>query len=191
METAGFVAKSNGLNPATGKRARIDQYRLRDNYTRFFLRYIAPRLEEIEAGTFSFAGTDLLPGWDAMMGLQFENLVLNNFRALVPHLNLEGRLVVSAAPYRCTNAAKGGVVQIDLLVQTQGTAYLVEVKRARGELGMEVASQIEQKAERLPVRSGVAIRTALVYDGRLTRPLASCDAIDFFIPAERLLGLEE
>ena len=191
LETAGFVAKSNGLNPATGKRARIDQYRLRDNYTRFFLRYISPHLEEIEAGTFSFASTDLLPGWDAMMGLQFENLVLNNFRALVPHLNLEGRLVVSAAPYRCTNAAKGGGVQIDLLVQTQGTAYIVEVKRARGELGMEVASQIEQKAERLPVRSGVAIRTALVYDGRLTRPLASCDAIDFLIPAERLLGLEE
>ena len=106
-------------------------------------------------------------------------------------MSLEGRIVVSAAPYRCTNAAKGGGVQIDLLVQTQGTAYIVEVKRARGDLGMEVASQIEQKAERLPVRSGVAIRTALVYDGRLTRPLASCDAIDFLIPAERLLGLEE
>lgn len=189
LETAGFVAKANGLNPATGKRARIDQYRLRDNYTRFFLRYITPRLEEIQAGTFSFAGVDLLPGWDAMMGLQFENLVLNNFRSLVPLLGLEGRLVVSVAPFRCANAAKGGGVQIDLLVQTEGTAYIVEVKRTRGELGMDVAAQLAQKASRLPVRPGIAVRTALVYDGLLTRPLASSDAIDFLIPAERLLGL--
>ena len=189
LETAGFVAKANGLNPATGKRSRLDQYRLRDNYTRFFLRYISPRLEEIGDGVFSFAGADLLPGWDAMMGLQFENLVLNNFRSLVPLLNLEGRLVVSAAPYRCFRTSRGGGVQIDLLVQTEGTAYIVEVKRTRGELGMDVAAQIAQKAERLPVRPSVAVRTALVYDGRISKSLASSDAIDFLVPAERLFGL--
>lgn len=43
LETAGSVAKANGLNPATGRRSRVDQYRIRDNYTRFFLRYVAPR----------------------------------------------------------------------------------------------------------------------------------------------------
>ena len=189
LETAGFVAKADGLNPETGRRSRVDRYRIRDNYTRFFLRYVAPRLPEIRAGTFAFAGVGLLPGWDAMMGLQFENLVLNNFAALAPLMNLEGKLIVSAAPFRCTRTSRGGGVQIDLLVQTEGTAHVVEIKRTRGELGEEVAREIKAKAERLPVRPGVAVRTALVYDGRLSRALAASDAVDVFVPASRLLGL--
>ena len=123
------------------------------------------------------------------MGLQFENLVLNNFAALAPLMNLEGKLIVSAAPFRCTRTSRGGGVQIDLLVQTEGTAHVVEIKRTRGELGEEVAREIKAKAERLPVRPGVAVRTALVYDGRLSRALAASDAVDVFVPASRLLGL--
>ena len=48
-----------------------------------------------------------------MMGLQFENLVLVNFAALVPLLNLQGKLVVSAAPFRCVRSSRGGGVQVD------------------------------------------------------------------------------
>ena len=188
LETAGFIAKANGLNPETGRRSRVDQYRIRDNYTRFFLKYVAPRIPEIEAGVFSFAGVELLPGWNAMMGLQFENLVINNFASLVPLLNLQGKLIVSAAPFRCVRTARGGGVQIDLLVQTEGTVHIVEIKRTRGELGAEVADEIRRKAAMLPVRPGVSVRTALVYDGRLTRGLETSDAIDVFVPAARLLG---
>ena len=78
LETAGFVAKDEGVNPETGKRGRIDRYRLRDNYTRFFLKYVSPRIPEIRSGTFRFHSVSLLPGWESMMGLQFENFVLNN-----------------------------------------------------------------------------------------------------------------
>jgi AAA+ ATPase superfamily predicted ATPase len=189
LETAGFIAKANGINPETGRRSRVDRYRLRDNYTRFFLRYVAPRLPEIEAGTFSFAGVELLPGWESMMGLQFENLVINNFAALAPLMNLGGKLVVSAAPFRCIRSSGGGGVQIDLLVQTEGTAHIVEIKRSRGELGVEIAEELRRKAERLPVRHGIAVRTVLVYEGRLSPALAASDAIDVFVPAERMLGL--
>ena len=48
-----------------------------------------------------------------MMGLQFENLVLVNFAALVPLLNLQGKLVVSAAPFRCVRSSRGGGVPVD------------------------------------------------------------------------------
>ena len=39
-----------GLNPATGKPVREIRYRLRDNYTRFYLRYILPRRETVLNG---------------------------------------------------------------------------------------------------------------------------------------------
>lgn len=189
LETAGFIAKADGINPATGKRGRVDRYRLRDNYTRFFLRYVSPRIPEIQAGTFAFLSLSLLPGWEAMMGLQFENLVLNNLPEVLRALGLQGRLIVSAAPYRCVRADCGGGLQVDLLVQTEKVAYLVEIKR-RAELGLDVAREIADKAARLPVREGVSVRTALVYDGRLSPALAASDEIDRFVSARELLGLQ-
>lgn len=186
LETAGFVNRDEGRNPETGRRARTDRYRIRDNYVRFFLRYIDPHLPEIKAGAFSFAGVSLLPAWNAMMGLQFENLVLSNLSSLLPHLGLAGKLVLSASPYRCSRSDRGGGVQVDLLVQTEGTVWIVEVKR-KGSLGLEVADEIREKARRLPVRRGMSVRTALVYDGELSRALAADDAIDVFVSARQLM----
>ena len=74
-------------------------------------------------------------------------------------------------------------------VLPEGVVHIVEIKR-KGELGLDVAHQIEQKVKRLPVRSGVSVRTALVYDGRLTRDLQTSDSIDCFVSARMLLGLE-
>lgn len=186
LETAGFIVKANGLNPATGRRARVDQYRLRDNYTRFFLKYVAPRLPEIESGAYSFATLSLLPAWETMMGLQFENLVLNNLPSVLSALGLAGRPILSAAPYRCVRTDRGGGVQIDLLVQTAAMATIVEIKR-RQELGLDVASELRQKVARLPVRKGISVRTALVYAGEASAGLQTSDAVDKLIPVERLL----
>ena len=186
LETAGFIVKADGLNPATGRRARVDQYRLRDNYTRFFLKYVAPRLPEIESGAFSFAALSLLPAWETMMGLQFENLILNNLPAVLVELGFAGRPVLSAAPYRCVRSDRGGGVQVDLLVQTASVATIVEIKRRNG-LGVEVVTELRQKVARLPVRKGVSVRTALVYAGRVSVGLQASDGIDRFVPVERLL----
>ena len=187
LETAGFVAKDEGVNPETGKRGRIDRYRLRDNYTRFFLKYVSPRIPEIRSGTFRFHSVSLLPGWESMMGLQFENFVLNNLPVVLKALGLADRLIVSAAPYRCVRSAGGGV-QVDLLVQTERAVHIVEIKR-KAELGLEIVREVERKVKRLPVREGMSVRTALVYDGHLSTALATSDGIDRLVSADRLLGI--
>lgn len=187
LETAGFIARAEGLNPATGRRSRVDRYRLRDNYSRFFLHYVSPRLPEIKAGAFAFVSCALLPGWNAVMGLQFENLVLNNLKSVIRALGLDGRLVVSAAPYRCVRSARGGGVQVDLLIQTERSVWIVEVKRG-AELGVEVAQELVQKVRRLPVREGVSVRTALIYAGRVTEDLRASDAIDRLVSVKELYG---
>ena len=67
---------------------------------------------------------------------------------------------------------------------------LAEVRPLAGRVPRTSPHQIEQKVKRLPVRSGVSVRTALVYDGRLTRDLQTSDSIDCFVSARMLLGLE-
>lgn len=169
LEEGGFISSDSGKNPATGEECRISKYRLRDNYTRFYLKYVLPHKEEIKRGVFKCADIEMLPEWDAIRGLQFENLVVNNYNEIIPHLGLGSAMVVSAAPYRNSRKSpksKERGVQIDLLVQTPTTAYVVEVKR-KNHIGSEVETEVREKVRRLPIREGMSVRTALVYDGEI------------------------
>ena len=166
LADGGFIAAGTGLNPETGKSARIDRYRLKDNYTRFYLRCVEPRKNEISVGGYRFASVEQLPGWDAIMGLAFENLIVNNWAELLSRIGVGSAIVESAAPYRrfASNIGKG--VQIDLLIQTPRTAYAVEIKR-KSRIGQETEEEMEEKIKRLKVRKGMSVRPVLVYDGTL------------------------
>ena len=176
LELAGFVERERGLNPATGEEQKKDCYRICDNYTRFYLRYVEPYSVMIRRGAFSFVSLDSLSGWTAMLGLQFENMILNNSSEIISRLSLDRSLVLSCAPYRKAASRKvaGGAkdedeggCQIDLLIQLKQSMYVVEVKR-QGEIGLEVVDEVRRKIRRLPNPKGLSVRPVLVYDGRLS-----------------------
>ena len=188
LEMAGFVAADSGINPESGRRSREIRYRLRDNYTRFYLKYVEPHASEIKDGRYEFASLENLPEWNAILGLQFENLVVNNFRSLLPALHLEGVQIFSAAPFRKARKSADRGVQVDLLVQTRKAVVLVEIKRQR-EIGEEVEREMAEKVRRLHVPAGMSVRTALVYAGALSKGVRGDGYFDALIPAEALLGL--
>lgn len=183
----GFVSDDQGKNPETGEEARISKYRLKDNYTRFYLKYVLPHRGEIERGAFAYSSIEQLPEWNAVRGLQFENLIVNNFQEVIPFLGLGATIVESAAPYR--NARKCGQkrgLQIDLLVQTACTAYVVEVKRKR-KIETDVEREVAEKVKRLPLRKGMSVRPALVYCGEIDPQVEARGFFDALIPVEKLL----
>ena len=186
---AGFLAKDDNVNPATGRKSKLARYRVGDNYTRFYLKYVEPHEGEIRSGRYGFGSLSGLAGWDVDKGLQFENLVANHAMALMPYLHLDGITVKSAAPFllKGKRGEKKGV-QIDLLVQTARVVYLVEVKR-RAHIGREIESEIAAKVDAFPKKRCVSIRTALVYDGELDAAVARSGVFDTIIPFSQLLGL--
>ena len=186
LEYAGFVTRESNLNAATGRPARIERYRISDNYTRFYLHFIEPNRTSIADGLFQFASMEQLKGWDAQLGYQFENLILNHVGDLFAHLGIEKSLVLSAAPYAQRGTKRGEGCQIDLLIQTRRTIYAVEIKRRR-EIGPEVMDEMAAKVQRLKVAHGVSVRTALVYDGRLSPLIEAEHGFDALIPASVLL----
>ena len=186
LEYAGFVARESNLNAATGKPARIDRYRICDNYVRFYLHFIEPNKAAISNGLFRFASMEQLKGWNSQLGYQFENLIVNHVGDLFGHLGIERSLVLSAAPYVQRGTKRGEGCQIDLLVQTLRTVFVVEIKRRR-EIGAEVMDEVAEKVRRLKVARGTSIRTALVYDGRLSPRIEAEHGFDVVIPADRLL----
>ena len=186
LEYAGFVARDSGLNPQTGEPLRAERYRIKDNYTRFYLRYIAPRRQAIAKELFKFSSLEQLKGWDGMLGLQFENMVLNHVEDLFPHFGLQRSLVVSAAPYM-RKAGKGTPgCQIDLLVQTERMALVVEIKR-RKEISHGIIDDVRAKVATLKAARNLSVRTALVYDGDLSPSVEADRYFDFIVPLKTLL----
>ena len=189
LSVAGFVMAETGHNPLTQKPAKNIRYRIRDNYSRFFLKYIAPNAALIDRDAFTCTALDALPGWDALMGYQFENLVINNLPALLPRLGLGRALLLSAAPYRQQPTARKKGCQIDLLLQTESSVCIVEIKR-RKEIGLEVEREIREKVARLAVKRGVSVRTALVYEGNLSPRLEATAYVDHLVDFSSLLFAE-
>ena len=136
LEEAGLVSCDEGKNPETGGSLREKRYRLKDNYCRFYLKYIEPEKDIIDKGQYELGTLDQLEGWNAVKGLAFENLVVNNSAMLRPLLGIGKATITSVAPYRRAGSRDGtrNGLQVDLLLQTSRTAYLIEVKR-KAEIG--------------------------------------------------------
>lgn len=186
LVAAGFVAAGAGLNPLTGARVREVRYRLCDNYTRFYLKFIQPRKEAIRQGLYRFTDLESLSGWNGMLGLQFENLVVNNLRPLCREIGLGRKLVTSAAPYARRKSASCPGLQIDLLIQTPKSVYVVEAKRCN-RIDASIEKELAEKVSRLGVGPEKSVRTVLVYDGKLAPEVEENGFIDFLVPFGKLV----
>lgn len=191
LEESGFIAAADGVNPETGERPREKRYRLRDNYTRFYLKYVEPVKSIIDDGSFEFISLGQFENLDALMGLAFEALVVNNYRELIRPLRLEGQLITSAASYRRKtthgkNGRKG--VQIDFLIQTRKALCIVEIKR-RESIDRDIIREVDERVRAIRRRDGVSVRTVLVYEGKLSPIVAADGYFDTLVPFRKLLGL--
>ena len=190
LAESGFVAKDGGYNPETGKPARQSRYRICDNYTRFYLKYIKPHELEILADRYVLESLEFLPEWNAWLGYQFENLIVNNANELFERLHLGGIPILSAAPYvkrgkKCADGSREQGLQVDLLVQTRRSVCIVEVKR-KNEIDESVEKEVAEKLRRLSVPDGVSKRTALVYEGNLAPVVRGNGFFDALISADDL-----
>jgi len=186
LQYAGFVEEDAGLNPLTGKLVKQPHYRIKDNYARFYLRNIEPRAASIKKGLFEFSSLEQLDGWDSILGLQFENLILNHVTDLFPLIGLERSLVLSASPYvqRATKRNQG--CQIDLLIETARMLMVVEIKR-RKTITHDIISEVDGKVKKLRYDRRKSVRTVLVYAGDLAASVPADRYFDFIVPVEKLL----
>lgn len=76
------------------KTSALSKYRLRDNYLRFYIKYIASKLIQINRNQYVDTALSSLLGWDTIMGLQLENLVLNNRELIQKILGLDPNYIV-------------------------------------------------------------------------------------------------
>jgi len=166
---AGFVTKHYSWSLKTEQLNKNYVYRLSDNYIRFFIKYIEPNLEKIKAGSYKATSLQSLPGWETMMGLQVENLLLNNRPTLLNALGINSADIVADNPYiqRATKQHPG--CQIDYLIQmVTKNLLLCEFKFKRDEVGTGVIRSIKQKIECLDIPQGLGLVPVLFHFGGVT-----------------------
>jgi hypothetical protein len=161
---AGFVQRDFTWSLDSGKESKLSKYRLSDNYLRFYLKYIAPNRSKIEKGAFANAALSRFPGWESLMGLQFENLVAHNRKALWNLLNLSPDEIVMDGPFFQNPTARQAGCQIDYLIQTRfHNLYLCEIKFSRNPIGQKIINEMEEKRKRLKIPKFCSIRPVLIH----------------------------
>ena len=159
---AGFVRRDFTWDLKSGKYGKLSRYRLSDNYLRFYLKYIAPNRVKIEQGKVPESMLNNLPGWEGIMGLQFENLVTHNYKTLWKMLNVSAEEVVMDGPFFQSPTTKQPGCQIDYMIQTRfHTLYLCEVKFKKDKIGKKIIEEMEEKRKRLKIPRHFSIRPVL------------------------------
>ena len=161
---SGFISRDFTWHLKDGKLSSLSHYRLKDNYSRFYLKYILPNRQRIESGDMEHVSLVHLPRWYTMMGLQVENLVLSNQHLIKQALKIDPGTIVSSNPFfqRKTASQKG--CQIDYMIQTQyNTLYLCEIKFSKHPVGSKVIEEMREKIARLKIPKGFSYRPVLIH----------------------------
>lgn len=178
----GYVARDYTWDLKTGKLSRLSHFRLCDNYLRFYLRYILPNKARIEKGRILST-----PAWHAIMGLQFENLVMNNFHLLDSALNISSEEVIYNNPFfqKPTKTQRG--CQIDYLIQTRfNTLYVCEIKFSTLPITSEVITDVQEKINRLKIPRGFSIRPVLIHVNGVSNAVIESDFFAYILDFTKL-----
>jgi hypothetical protein len=166
---AGFLSRDYTWDLKKERQSVISRFRLSDNYLRFYLKYIDRKRAQIELDRFEKLALSSLQGWESVMGLQFENLVVNNREILLNKLHIRGEDIIYDNPYwqRQTSQKKG--CQIDYMVQTKyRNIYLCEIKFSRNEINANITEEVKEKIARLQLPKNVAVLPVLIHVNGVT-----------------------
>lgn len=157
---AGFLARDYSWSFTSGHKSQISRYRIRDNYTRFYVKYIDPIRDQIESTPLQ----SMPAGWSSMMGVQFENLVVNNRALLHQILQIPPHDIVNSGPYLQTQQTRRPGCQIDYLVQTRyKTLFLCEIRFQQAPIGTDITGDVQKKIDALKLTKGFSVRPVLIH----------------------------
>ncbi len=181
---SGFIRRDFTWKIKSGSTAKYSHYRISDNYLRFYLKYIAPNKEKIERDSFIEKSLSILPGWEGTMGLQFENLVLNNRKKIIEILRINPDDVVYDNPFFQNKTARQEGCQVDYMIQTRfDTLYVCEIKFSKYPIKKDIISEIQEKIRRIKAPRHISRRPVLIHVNGVTNEVIDSryfsDIIDF------------
>ncbi|MBF0359925.1 MAG: ATP-binding protein [Oligoflexia bacterium] len=175
---SGFLERDYVYTPNNnGKKSeKFSRYRLKDNYLRFYLKYIESQKDKINKNLFKKISLENLSNWNAIMGLQFQNIILNNIDRILTIIKIDSNSLLASSPYfqNKTTKNKGGC-QIDLLIETKNSIlYVCEFKFSK-EISDDIITAMKKKIHTLQRPKHYSVRPILIYGGNLSSTVIDSD----------------
>jgi len=164
LKISGYISQYFTWDFKEEELSNLNKYRLSDNFLRFHFRFIAPRLSGIQRGRYAKSEITNLPGWLGLIGLQLENLVLNNRDLILEALSINPAEVIADDPYfqRATKRIKG--CQIDYLILTKlNTIFVCEIKFSHNPITMNIIKEVQEKIDKLATKRHYAVLPVLIH----------------------------
>lgn len=188
LEESGFIRRDYAWDIKTGQDVKLSKYRLQDNYLRFYTKYIEKNLSKIERNAFTLKSLTALPEWNAMMGFQFENLILNNRPSIHNILGIKPDEIISENPFFQKKTHRRSGCQIDYLIQTKfGTLYVCEIKFSKNAIDSSVISEVQNKINALKLPKGISCRPVLIHVNGVTSDVIDNDYFSNIVDLGELL----
>jgi uncharacterized protein len=188
LALAGYIKRDYTWSIKKGKDAKSSKYRLSDNYLRFYLKYICEYKTKIERNAFSIKTITALPGWSTILGLQFENLVLNNRTLIHQALGVRSEDIISENPFFQTATSKRPGCQIDYMIQTKfNTLYICEIKFSKNSVGVNVIQEVQEKISRIKRPKGFSCRPVLIHVNGVSEEVVEGDFFSEIIDMSQFL----
>lgn len=173
---AGFVSRQNLWSFKTHKLLKQSLYRICDPYMRFYLKLIEPQRNKIDLNGFQDTPLSSLSGFDAHIGLQLEQLLLQNRNLLLKSVGIHPADLIAGGPFRQSKSTTKAGCQIDFLIQTTTkNLFVCEFKFKRRELGVEIITEVQEKVTALKVPRGFAVIPVLFHIGGVSSTVATRD----------------
>lgn len=168
LTESGFIS----IYPIYGKKKKGLRYRLTDQYSSFYLRFIEPNTY---GGSGSFMALGQTPAYKSWCGYAFETVCLQHIPQLKNALKIGGIFVQPSTFYQVGNKENPGA-QIDLLLdRNDGVINLVEIKFHDGPLRLNKAIITGLTKKQLVFQTAVKARKQLSWvviaaDGAVASP---------------------
>tara|TARA_B110000459_G_C16580577_1_gene481081 strand:+ start:278 stop:1294 length:1017 start_codon:yes stop_codon:yes gene_type:complete len=174
--TAGFVQKQSLWSFKTHNPLKQSLYRICDPYMCFYLKLIEPQRNKIGLNGFQNTNISSLSGFEPHMGLQLEQLLLQNSAVLLKYMGISPADIIASGPFRQSKTTAKAGCQIDYLVQTTTkNLFICEFKFKRQELGVDIIPQMQEKVTALNVPRGFAVIPVLFHIGGVSTNIATND----------------
>lgn len=186
---SGYIIQYNTWSfKTTNSLPKIMKYRLSDNFLRFYFRYMKNKLKMINDGNYANVSPTSLPGWNSMLGIQFENLVLKNRGLIHEALAINPADIITSGPYFQRKTAKQQGCQIDYLIQTKYKTLLAcEIKFSQNSIPVNVIHNMKEKINNLSLPRGFAVAPILIHAGEVSDSLYEADYFANIIDFEKFL----
>ncbi len=164
--TSGFVKRYAQWSLKTGKSGKQSLYSISDPYIRFYLKYIQPRQQQIAEHKLEIIDITTLPGFDTMLGLQIECLLLQNRDLILRIMDISPLECINDNPYLQQPTIRKRGCQIDYLIQTKNkNLFACEFKFKLKEISTSIISEMQDKLNRFSTPRDHSIVPVLFHIG--------------------------